>query len=193
MYKNFVVKNFAKNFLAFAVSIFLISCASKSATDKSPDKAKVEENVAQAVTAPEAVAKPQYETVESEGQADAVNKQSADAQNEVEVQDRVFFASNSSTLDEEAKKILDVQSEWLKSDESIKITIEGHCDERGPREYNIALGEKRAFAVKKYLKQKGISESRVKVVSYGKERLAFIGNSDEIHSKNRRAVTVVNQ
>lgn len=173
------------NLFTLLISISLLSCQSKNLASK-PDSVKPETPV-------EAIAKPEYETVNSEGQADAINKQNAEAQNEVEVQDRVFFASNSSSLDDDAKKILDVQTEWLKSDETIKITIEGHCDERGTREYNIALGEKRAFAVKKYLKQKGIAESRVKVVSYGKERLAFIGNSDEIHAKNRRAVTVVNQ
>lgn len=72
------------------------------------------------------------------------------------------------------------------------MTIEGHCDERGTREYNIALGEKRANVVKNYLIAGGISDSRLKVVSYGKERPAFFGEGEEVKSKNRRAVTVMN-
>ena len=122
----------------------------------------------------------------------ALNQQAESESQEVEVEDRVFFSSNSSTIEEDAKKVLDLQAQWLKSDDSINVTIEGHCDERGTREYNIALGEKRAFAVKKYLKQLGVPEARMKIVSYGKERPAFFGNSEEIHNKNRRAVTVVN-
>ncbi len=132
-----------------------------------------------------------FETINSEEQAKLANQQ-AQQDLEIEVQDRIYFTVNSSEINEEAKKILDVQAEWLKSDPSISITIEGHCDERGSREFNIALGEKRAFATKKYLKQKGIADSRLKIVSYGKERPAFIGNSEDIHAKNRRAVVVVN-
>ena len=133
-----------------------------------------------------------YETISSEEQAQSLNQQTDAENQEVEVEDRILFSSNSSSIEEDAKKILDVQAQWLKSDESITVTVEGHCDERGTREYNIALGEKRAFAVKKHLKKLGIPESRIKIVSYGKERPAFFGNSDEIHNKNRRAVTVVN-
>ncbi len=132
-----------------------------------------------------------YETVNSEEQAQLANQQ-AQQELEVEVQDRIYFTVNSSDINDEAKKILDIQADWLKSDPSINITIEGHCDERGSREFNIALGEKRAFSTKKYLKQKGIAESRLKIVSFGKEKPAFIGNSEDIHAKNRRAVVVVN-
>lgn len=134
----------------------------------------------------------QFQTVDSEDQANSLNAQTDKENQEIEVQDRIFFETNSSDLTDEAKKILDIQGEWLKSDLNITLTIEGHCDERGTREYNIALGEKRAFAVKKYLKNRGVDDKRLKIVSYGKERPAYIGNSDEIHSKNRRAVSVVN-
>lgn len=81
----------------------------------------------------------------------------------------------------------------MNSDPSIKVIIEGHCDERGTREYNIALGERRAMAAKKYLIGKGINASRIKVISYGKERPAFIGSGEDIWAKNRRAVTVVEE
>lgn len=131
-----------------------------------------------------------YQTLD-EQQADALDQQAAASQ-EVEVQDRVFFGYDSSEVNDEAKKILDVQVAWLKSDPNIKITIEGHCDERGTREYNIALGEKRANSAKKYLVANGINASRIKTVSYGKERPAFFGATEAIFNKNRRAVTVVN-
>ena len=84
-----------------------------------------------------------------------------------------------------------MQTEWLKSDHALMVVIEGHCDERGTREYNIALGEKRAVAVKKYLVSLGIPSYRIKTVSYGKERPAVVGSNPEAWSKNRRAVTVV--
>lgn len=130
-----------------------------------------------------------YQTLD-EQQAEELDQQTQ-AQ-EVEVQDRVFFGYDSSEINDEAKKILDVQIAWLKSDPTIKITIEGHCDERGTREYNIALGEKRANSAKKYLVAGGVESSRIKTVSFGKERPAFFGATEAIFSKNRRAVTVVN-
>ena len=174
-----------KNILFLILSLSLFSCQSnlkKEEEKKAQNDNKVIENQPQQP----------YETISSEEQAQSLNQQTEAENQEVEVEDRVLFSSNSSSVDEDAKKILDVQAQWLKSDESINITVEGHCDERGAREYNIALGEKRAFAVKKYLKQLGVGESRIKIISYGKERPAFFGNSDEIHNKNRRAVTVVN-
>jgi len=130
-----------------------------------------------------------YQTLD-EQQADTLDQK--EAAQEVEVQDRVFFGYDSSEINDEAKKILDVQVAWLKSDSAIKITIEGHCDERGTREYNIALGEKRANSAKKYLVANGINANRIKTVSYGKERPAFFGATEAIFNKNRRAVTVVN-
>jgi peptidoglycan-associated lipoprotein len=174
-----------KNLLALILSLALLSCQSNIAKEKE-QKAQNENEIIENQT-------PQpYETIVSEEQAQALNKETEAENQEVEVEDRIFFSSNSSTVEDDAKKVLDLQAQWLKSDESINVTIEGHCDERGTREYNIALGEKRAFAVKKYLKQLGVPQSRIKIVSYGKERPAFFGNSEEIHNKNRRAVTVVN-
>ena len=174
-----------KNILILIVSLSLFSCQSNNVSTEAKEKITKEDSVVD-----NQISQP-YETINSEEQAQAINQNNEDNQ-EVEVEDRVFFSSNSSSIEEDAKKILDLQAQWLKSDESINITIEGHCDERGTREYNIALGEKRAFAVKKYLKQLGVPEARMKIVSYGKERPAFFGNSEEIHNKNRRAVTVVN-
>ncbi len=133
-----------------------------------------------------------YQTIANEQQAQALNEGQVETIKEVEVQDRVFFGYDSAAITDESQKVLDVQAAWLKDSPEIKITIEGHCDERGTREYNIALGEKRAVAVKTYLERAGINSSRMQVLSYGKERPAYFGNSEDVFSKNRRAVVVVN-
>lgn len=137
----------------------------------------------------------QYQPINSQRQAEKINDQvqaRIDEQiEEIEVKDRVFFTYDSAELSPQAKEILDVQSQWLSSDETINIIIEGHCDERGTREYNIALGEKRAYAVKDFLIKKGIRSSRIKTVSFGKEKPAFFGTTPKIMAKNRRSVTVI--
>ena len=86
-----------------------------------------------------------------------------------------------------------MQVEWLKQDGKIKVIIEGHCDKRGTREYNLALGQKRANATKEYLVNKGISSRRIKTVSYGKERPEYLGNGESIWKKNRRSVTIIRE
>lgn len=105
--------------------------------------------------------------------------------------DRVFFALNSSTISPLAHATLARQAEWLKEHNMYNVTIEGHCDERGTREYNIALGEKRAESVKNFLVKQGIDNSRIDTISYGKERPAVIGDTEEAFSKNRRGVTAI--
>ena len=110
----------------------------------------------------------------------------------VNVGDRVFFGYDSSDLDSDALELLQDQVAWLKQNNNVSITIEGHCDERGTREYNLALGEKRAQAVKNYLIGLGISPDRVSTISYGKERPAVVGSNDGAWAQNRRSVTTVN-
>ena len=110
----------------------------------------------------------------------------------VNVGDRVFFGYDSSDLDSDALELLQDQVAWLKQNSDVSITIEGHCDERGTREYNLALGEIRAQAVKNYLIGLGISPDRVSTISYGKERPAVVGSNDGAWSQNRRSVTIVN-
>ncbi len=110
----------------------------------------------------------------------------------VNVGDRVFFGYDSSDLDSDALELLQDQLAWLKQNSNVSVTIEGHCDERGTREYNLALGEKRAQAVKNYLIGLGISPDRVSTISYGKERPAVVGSNDGAWSQNRRSVTIVN-
>lgn len=110
----------------------------------------------------------------------------------VNVGDRVFFGYDSSDLDSDALELLQDQVAWLKQNSDVSVTIEGHCDERGTREYNLALGEKRAQAVKNYLIGLGINPDRVSTISYGKERPAVVGSNDGAWSQNRRSVTIVN-
>ncbi len=110
----------------------------------------------------------------------------------VNVGDRVFFGYDSSELDVDAQELLQDQVAWLKQHSNVSVIVEGHCDERGTREYNLALGEKRAQAVKNYLISLGINSSRVSTISYGKERPAVIGSHEGAWSQNRRSVTLVN-
>ena len=109
----------------------------------------------------------------------------------VNVGDRVFFGYNSAELDADAQELLQDQVAWIKQ-HNASVAIEGHCDERGTREYNFALGEKRAQAVKNYLTQMGVPASRVTTISFGKERPAVVGSNEGAWSQNRRSVTTVN-
>ena len=107
------------------------------------------------------------------------------------VGDRVFFDTDMSTLREDGRATLNRQAEWLKKYGNYQITIEGHCDERGTREYNLALGERRANAARQYLVAQGIPAARVKTISYGKERPDPVGSDEAAWARNRRAVTAL--
>ena len=106
------------------------------------------------------------------------------------VKDRVFFATNKSTLTTASRDTLRTQAAWMRKNEDIAVSVEGHADERGTREYNLALGDRRANAVKDYLMTYGISANRVSVISYGKERPVNSGSTPLAWSQNRRSVTV---
>lgn len=110
----------------------------------------------------------------------------------VNVGDRVFFDFDKYNLDSEDRTTLDKQAAWLKANPSVSITIEGHCDERGTREYNLALGERRANSVMDYLLSLGVNGARMKVISYGKERPVAVGSTNAAWAQNRRGVTKVN-
>jgi peptidoglycan-associated lipoprotein len=105
------------------------------------------------------------------------------------VGDRVFFDTDMSTIREDGRATLNRQAEWLKKYGNYQITVEGHCDERGTREYNLALGERRANAARQYLVAQGIPAARVKTISYGKERPDPVGSDEAAWARNRRAVT----
>jgi peptidoglycan-associated lipoprotein len=106
------------------------------------------------------------------------------------VKDRVFFATNKSTLTTASRDTLRKQAAWMRKNSDVKVVLEGHADERGTREYNLALGERRANAAKDYLMTYGISGSRLSVISYGKERPVNAGSTPLAWSQNRRSVTV---
>ena len=106
------------------------------------------------------------------------------------VPDRVFFATNKSSLTTASRATLRKQATYLRKNKNLNVTIEGHADERGTREYNLALGERRANAAKDYLMTYGISGNRISVISYGKERPVDSGSNPLAWSKNRRSVTV---
>ncbi|MGR7995672.1 MULTISPECIES: peptidoglycan-associated lipoprotein Pal [unclassified Xanthobacter] len=110
----------------------------------------------------------------------------------VAVGDRVFFESDQTDLTPQARATLDRQAQWLQQWNRYTFTIEGHADERGTREYNIALGARRAQAVRDYLTSRGIDPARMRTISYGKERPVAICNDISCWSQNRRAVTVLN-
>ena len=106
--------------------------------------------------------------------------------------DTVLFGYDSSQLSSAAIATLDAQATLLNAKPSFRVKVEGHADERGTREYNLALGERRAAAARDYLLAKGVDGSRIRIVSYGKERPAVVGSNEEAWAKNRRAVTVLN-
>jgi peptidoglycan-associated lipoprotein len=110
----------------------------------------------------------------------------------VNVGDRVFFETDSTELTPQARATLDSQAQWLQRYNQYTFTLEGHADERGTREYNIALGARRAQTVREYLASRGISPQRMRTISFGKERPVAVCNDISCWSQNRRVVTVLN-
>jgi len=108
------------------------------------------------------------------------------------VGDRVFFAFNRSDISNEGQTTLQRQADWLKRYENVTITIEGRADDRGTREYNLALGNRRAAAVKRMLVSFGVADNRIAVISYGKERPVVVGDNEQAWAQNRVAITVIN-
>ena len=133
-----------------------------------------------------------YDTIDSETEAERVNTQTqTKVKNEtVVVPDKVYFSFDSAALSTSTKKTLNTVADWLNDKKDIKIIVEGHCDERGTREYNLALGKKRAEAVNNYLVSKNVAAGRIKTISYGKEKPDMVGTGEAVWSKNRRAVVV---
>jgi peptidoglycan-associated lipoprotein len=107
--------------------------------------------------------------------------------------DRVFFDTDRYNIDTSDQAILQSQAQYLARYPNLRITIEGHCDERGTRDYNLALGERRANAAKSYLASLGVNPARIQTVSYGKERPQAMGSNEQSYAQNRRAVTITVQ
>ncbi len=106
--------------------------------------------------------------------------------------DRVFFDFDKFNLKTPARRVLQRQADWLNTYVNVSITVEGHCDERGTREYNLALGERRANSVKNYLISLGVGPDRISTISYGKERPDALGSNEVAWSQNRRGVSIIN-
>ena len=110
---------------------------------------------------------------------------------EVNVPDTVNFGTDRSDLSTQARSILDLQAAWLQQYSAVAISIEGHADERGTREYNLALGDRRASSVRNYLVAQGIDPARITTISYGKERPIAVGSNESAWAQNRRGVSVI--
>jgi peptidoglycan-associated lipoprotein len=131
-------------------------------------------------------------TAAGAGSGSTVAVQMSDAEKLAQVGNSVYFGFDSSELTAKAQAILDRQAAFLNVNPTMVVIIEGHADERGTREYNLALGDRRAVAVRDYLLANGLNAARVRTVSYGKERPAVSGSNEESWAKNRRAATVLN-
>ena len=110
----------------------------------------------------------------------------------VEVGDRVFFDYDKSSFKKEGIETLKRQARFLIANQNITVTIEGHCDARGTREYNLALGERRAFSVKSFLASLGVEDSRISIISFGKEKLQSLENNEKAWAQSRTAITTIN-
>ena len=155
---------FKNTFLVILVSLAVSACASKKTTTTAAIDSQIQGDVYTGTDTVEYLAKG--------------------------VPDRVFFATNESILTTKSRDTLRKQAAWLRENSSVNVVVEGHADERGTREYNLALGERRANAAKDYLMTYGISADRISVISYGKERPVDSGSNPLSWSKNRRSVTV---
>jgi peptidoglycan-associated lipoprotein len=166
-----------------AVLVLVVSIAGCSKTDKDAGAIATDGTMTSEVTAsPAPVDQAAQQTGPMAGtQQDLV----------VNVGDRVFFGYDKYDLTTEARATIEKQAQWLKTYPHINVSIEGHCDERGTREYNLALGEKRAAAVKNYLVSLGVEATRLQTISYGKERPAVTGSDESAWAQNRRGVLVV--
>ena len=173
---------FYKFIVSFLLIIFVAACATKP-------KESADASGSGSTTSDDSVSSDEGTISETAGSGIVAGSQEDLI---VNVGDRVFFGYDSSDLDSDALELLQDQVAWLKQNSDVSVTIEGHCDERGTREYNLALGEKRAQAVKNYLIGLGINPDRVSTISYGKERPAVVGSNDGAWAQNRRSVTLVN-
>ena len=171
--------NGMKALIVSAMTVFLGACATTDAVDETPMSAPEE-----TTSGPDMAPTPKVEV-------DRGPELGSQEHLSVNAGDRIFFAYNSSELNATSRRTLQKQADWLAENPYSKIKVEGHCDERGTREYNLALGDRRATAAKNYLVALGVSASRVTTVSYGKERPVVLGSSERSWSQNRRAASVV--
>ena len=187
-----------------AVAFFVAACetASQTSTDSSGDSSSSTASTS-ASTSSSSGSSGSSSSSSSSGSGSASSSSSsssssaADAKASAEdalakIGNTVYFGYDSSALSDDAQATLMRQAGFLRGNPSLTVTIEGHCDERGTREYNLALGERRATAARDYLLAQGVDPARIRVISYGKERPVAAGSTEQSWSKNRRAATVLN-
>jgi peptidoglycan-associated lipoprotein len=187
-------KNWALKFSMVCVilSLMLVVSCGKKKVETGDNSAKVETPAAKDA-APAATAAPvdtaaKVATDEGAAKEAGLEKSGKEAVKEAtENDDNVYFDFDSSVIPDSQTTALEKEAEWLKANANVKITVEGHCDERGTEEYNIALGDRRAVSAKKFLEKLGIGADRMKTVSYGKEKPLAVGHNEEAWAKNRRA------
>lgn len=166
---------FRKILVGLVLGLFAASCATEPPPPPPPPPPIVEEEVA-----PPVDTGPTYQEGSLEHMVALAGA------------DRVFFAYDSDELVNAARETLRAQAEWLNAYRYVTVTIEGHADERGTREYNLALGDRRAVAVRNYLVALGVSPSRISIISYGKEKPVSFCSNESCWSQNRRGVMVLN-
>ena len=183
-----------------AVAFFVAACetASQTSTDSAGESSSSTASSSASTTASSGSSDSSSSSSSSSSSgSSASSSNAADAKASAEdalakVGNTVYFGYDSSALTDEAQATLMRQAGFLKGNPSMTVTIEGHCDERGTREYNLALGERRATAARDYLLAQGVNSARIRVISYGKERPVAAGSTESSWSKNRRAATVLN-
>ena len=194
-------RNSSTKFFAILISlglIFFVSCAQKTiksdtrATQKSSvqDQALLKNEKDLAREKEERIAQ---ERIEEQKRKEQVERQARQAAKKKFITEDIYFAYDSAKLTESARKILKDKAYWLKQNVGVKTIIEGHCDERGTTEYNLALGERRAKAAKSYLINLGISSARLTPISYGEEKPVVLGSGEHIWKQNRRCHFITNE
>ena len=180
-----------------AMTFFLAACetASQTASDSSGDSSSTTTTASSDASSSSSGDGSSNSAVSDSSSASAGAGSSTSTRTPAEkltaIGNTVYFAFDSAALDPRAQQTLSRQAAFLKVNPSIKITIEGHCDERGTREYNLALGERRASASRDFLLAQGVDAARVRIVSYGKERPVVEGSNEAAWAKNRRSATMI--
>jgi peptidoglycan-associated lipoprotein len=176
----------------FAVAFFVAACetASQTSTDSAGDTTASSTSSTASASGSSSTASTASSGSASSGSAAGSTTSPADTL--ATIGNTVYFSYDSAALDGNSKGSLFRQAAFLNANPTLTVTIQGHCDERGTREYNLALGERRAAAARDYLLAQGVDPARIKVISYGKERPAMAGSNEESWAKNRRAATVLN-
>lgn len=172
-------------FVLILVSVglmFIVSCAQTEVKSTSPDESQAEEAVQEEDITSEADSDAAQTAVEEE----ALAREKANAK-AMFVNEDIYFDYDDSSLNDMDREILKKKAEWLNSNPDVSVVIEGHCDERGTTEYNLALGDRRAESVRSYLIDLGITSAKLEKISYGEEMPAVQGNNEEAWAKNRRA------